>query len=480
MKVSEYTQYDATGLAHLVRTKQVSPRELLDTAVDAIGQVEPQLNAVVEMTYDYAKKQIEDGIDLDAPFCGVPFVVKDSGGHLAGVPSTIGSRLTGRGITPKQDSTLMARFKRAGVLMVATTATPEMCWNSSTESLRHGATHNPWDLERSPGGSSGGTAALIASGCVPFGHGSDGGGSIRMPASINGLVGLKPTRFRIPNGPNGGDPGLAVNFILSRSVRDTAVMLDQVQGPDPGYYGTAVMPPKPYGQLIQAPPERKLRIAYMLRLPYGVPYESQECVQATLELAEMLRGLGHDCVEAYPPLKEEYHLHRIMAQAADTNNWIEDVAAQSGLPISEETLEPLVYQAYLQQRKVSAEQMFNAQCYLNRTSREIGRWMEDYDAIVCPTLGMLPLKLGSTVPWRENMSVQDWVLDRRRWSANAGMCNVTGMPSITVPFKLSREGLPIGMEIDGRMGDDALVLQLAAELERVNPWKDRHPAVYAH
>lgn len=481
MKVSEYTKYDATGLAELVRKKEVSPLELLDTAMDAMQQVNPDINAVIDYTYDYAKKQIDDGIDLDAPFCGVPFLVKDSGYQLKGVRSTIGSRLAGDGVYTSENTTLQTRFQRAGVVVVATTATPEFCWGSSTETLRHGPTRNPWNLEYSPCGSSGGTASMIAAGGTPFGHGSDGGGSIRMPASSCGLVGLKPTRFRVPNGPFGGDQGLAVNFLLSRSVRDTAIMLDAVQGPDPGAYGAALMPDEPYAQIIKKSP-KKLKIAYMLHLPYRMyesTYDNPDVQRATLEFVDFLRSLGHECVEAYPQLDEDYHIARILSQAAGTNLSIEKMSRQSGLQISEETLEPLVYKAYIEQQDITGAQMELAMSELAGVSRSIGRWMMDYDVLVCPTMGILPPKIGTVNPFETDRTVQQWIEERRRSSGNCGMSNVTGMPSITVPFALSADGVPIGMEIDARIGDDAIVLQLAAEIERVRPWSVRRPSVFA-
>jgi len=479
MKVSEYAALDATGLAQLVREKEVSPQEVLEAAVAAIEQVDPAVHAVVERTYEFAKEQIQAGIDLEAPFCGVPFVIKDEGGMMKGIPGTLGTRLSGDGIVAEHDTVLASRFKKAGVVVAATAACPEFCWNNTTETIRNGITRNPWDLAVSSGGSSGGTAALVSSGAVPIGHGSDGGGSIRMPAAACGLVGLKPTRFRIPTGPDGGDPGQAADFIMSRSVRDTAVMLDAVEGPDAGCYGAAVPPAQPYARVIQKNPG-KLRIAYMLRAPYGEPYENEECRRAVEETVSLLEALGHTCIEDYPPLDVRYHEPRILVQAVGTNAWIERVARASGLPVSEETLEPLVYKAYLEAKSFTAAEYLAARSELTRVMREVGRFMEGYDLLVSSTMGILPLEAGKYNPFsRPDMPVRDWVLERRRWSGNTAMCNVTGQPSITVPLAQSKSGMPIGIEIDGPVGEDALVLQLAAQLERARPWKDRRPGVYA-
>lgn len=479
MKVSEYSALDATALAELIRRKEVSPLEILNTAIEAIRQVNPAINAVVDETFDYAKEQIEAGLDFSAPFCGVPFVIKDQGDLLAGIRGTVGSRIAGKGIYAKRDSELAVRFKKSGVIVVATAACPEFCWNNATETILNGITRNPWDTDLTSGGSSGGTAAIVAAGAVPIGHGSDGGGSIRMPASACGLVGLKPTRFRIPTGPEGGDPGQAVEFMMSRSVRDTAIMLDAVEGPDAGSYGAARRPQAPFREVIKKDPG-KLRIAYMLRTPYGEPYENDECLGAVRAAVKLLEDLGHECMEDYPPLDIHYHEPRILVQSVGTNAWIESVAAQSGLPVTEEYLEPLVYKAYMEAKNVTARQYSAAWSELNGVMRAVGAFMENYDLIVCPTMGILPLKAGIYNPFsRPEMTVEEWVLERRRWSGNTAMCNVTGQPSITIPLETSRSGLPIGIEIDGRVGNDALVLSLAAQLERARPWKDRRPPLYA-
>ena len=479
MKVSEYAKLDATGLAQLIRDGEISPEEALEAAIAAIEQVNPSINAIVNRTYDFAREQLAAGIDRTAPFCGVPFVVKDEGGLMKGFPCTLGTRLSGDGIITDHDAVLATRFKKAGVVVVATAACPEFCWNNATETMRNGVTRNPWNTRLTSGGSSGGTAAIVSAGAVPMGHGSDGGGSIRMPAAACGLVGLKPTRFRIPTGPDGGDPGQAADFIMSRSVRDTAAMLDAVEGPDSGCYGAALHPPIPYTQAIQKDPP-KLRIAYMLRTPYGEPYENEECVQAVRTTVTLLESLGPTCVEDYPPLDIHYHESRILVQSAGTNAWIERIARQSGLPICEDTLEPLVYKAYLEAKSITASQYLAAKSELTKVMRDLGRFMENYDILLSPTMGILPLEAGVYNPFsRPNMSVQDWVLERRRWSGNTALSNVTGQPSITVPLEQSRSGMPIGIALDGRVGEDHLVLQLAAQLERAKPWEDRHPKLYA-
>lgn len=479
MKLSEYASMDATGLAELIRSGQLSPRELLDTAVEALRQVDGRINAIVDYTYDYALAQLKAGIDRNAPFCGVPFVIKDCGSVAAGIRATLGSRLTGEGIWAKRDSTLFERMKRSGIIVVGTTATSEFCIDSSTETIRHGATHNPWAPEYSAGGSSGGTAAVVAAGGVPMGHGSDGGGSIRIPAAMCGIVGFKPSRFRIPTGPSGWDPGGTVSFVLSRTVRDSAAMLDAVEGADPGYYGAAAPHELRYAEAIRREPP-KLKIAYMLHTPYGKEFASGECVQAVLEVVEALSGLGHQCEEAYPEIPEAYHDARLACMSDSIALEIQEVAAQTGKPIGEETLEPLVYKTYLESLRRKGQDIFRARQVLAAAGREMGRFFQTYDLLLSPAVGRLDRPLGTLngVVHGEEITAAEWALRRREYACIAPLANVVGLPSVSLPLCVSSSGLPIGIQVDGRIDDDQLVLQLAAQLERAMPWAERKPKIY--
>ena len=479
MKLSDYAAMDATGLAELIRSGQVSPRELLDTAVEALRQVDGQINAIVEYTYDYALAQLKAGIDRDAPFCGVPFVIKDCGAVAEGIRATLGSRLRGEGLWAKRDSTLFERMKRSGVIVVGTAATSEFCVDSSTETLRHGATRNPWAPGYSAGGSSGGTAAAVAAGGVPMGHGSDGGGSIRIPAAMCGVVGFKPSRFRVPTGPSGWDPGGTVSFVLSRTVRDSAAMLDAVEGPDPGYYGAAACHDLPYAEAVRREP-RPLKIAYMLRTPYGKEFASEECAGAVLEVAEVLRGLGHRCEEAYPEIPESYHDARLACMSDGIALEIQAAAAQSGKPISEETLEPLVYKTYLESLNRKGQDVFRARQALAAAGREMGRFFQCYDLLLSPAVGKLERPLGTLngVAGAEEMTAAEWGLRRREYACTAPLANVAGLPSISLPLCMSSRGLPIGIQLDGGIDADQLVLQAAAQLERAMPWSGRRPQIY--
>lgn len=479
MKLSEYTALDATGLAALVRSGDVSPGELVETALTALQQIDKRLHAVVDYTYDYAMEQLKNGIDKTAPFCGVPFVLKDCGGVAAGIRTTLGTRLSGSGVYAKRDSTLFERMRRAGVVVVATTTTSEFCMDSSTETLRHGPTRNPWNLSESAGGSSGGSAALVAAGAVPMAHGSDGGGSIRIPAAMCGVVGFKPSRFRIPTGPCGWDPGGTVQFVLSRTVRDSAAMLDATEGPDPGYYGAAAPHALPYAEAVKQPP-RKLKIAYMTRTPYGKPFASPECVEAVLSTVDILRALGHTCVEAYPEIPEGYHDARVTYMNDGIALEIQLMAEETGRPIDETTLEPLVYKTYLDGLSRKGLEVFRARGELANAGREMGRFFQSYDLLLSPTCGRISRPLGTlNGVANSEISAFEWARRRRDYACITPLANVAGLPSISLPLCMSDSGLPIGIEIDGAIDQDELVLQLSAQLERAAPWSGRRPPIYA-
>ena len=312
-----------------------------------------------------------------------------------------------------------------------------------------------------------------------MGSGSDGGGSIRMPASCCGLVGLKPTRFRMPVGPGTGNPGISMAFALTRTVRDTAVLLDAVHGPDAGHYGAAVPPARPYTQEITNNPG-PLRIAMLLRQPYGDEIKEEECLKAVLRTGELLKYLGHQVTEAYPNVSFEFQKARIIVQAAKTTNWIDNISATSEIPVAPENLEPLVYEAYEEGRRYSAVEHNKAEAVLNTCARTMGEFMKEYDVILSPTMGELPAKIGEINQClHPEWSLEDWVAQRRRWSGFSGLYNATGQPSLSIPLMESGDGHPVGIMMSARMGEEGLLLALAAQLERELPWSGRKPAVYA-
>ena len=297
ISLTDYCRHDGLGLAELVAKKEVEPKELVEAALAACEKVNPKVNAVIQTLRDEAMADVRRG--AHGPFAGVPFVIKELILHAKGVRCDSGSKLA-QGFVADADTELMARFRGAGLLLTGTTQTPELGYNPTTEAVLHGPTRNPWDLGRSPGGSSGGSGAAVASGIVPIGHASDGGGSIRIPASANGLVGLKPTRDRVPTGPDLADPlsGLAVEFAVTKTVRDAAALLDAVAGPDVGAPSHPVPPARPWSEEVGADPG-KLSIAFTTKTAGGVAADP-ECVAAVQETARLLESLGHHVVEDAP------------------------------------------------------------------------------------------------------------------------------------------------------------------------------------
>lgn len=292
------------------------------------------------------------------------------------------------------------------------------------------------------------------------------------------VVGFKPSRFRVPTGPSGWDPGGTVQFILSRTVRDSAAMLDAIEGPDPGYYGIAAPHDLLYTEAVRRDP-RKLRIAYMTRTPYGKPFVSPECVEAVLSVVDILRALGHTCVEAYPEISEQYHDARVMYMNDGIVLEIQQMAEETGCPIDETTLEPLVYKTYLDALSRKGMEVFRARRELARAGREMGRFFQSYDLLISPTCGRIGRPLGTlNGVVNSEISASEWARKRRDYACIAPLANVAGLPSISLPLYMSDSGLPIGVEIDGAIDQDELVLQLSAQLERAAPWSERKPPIY--
>ena len=309
MTLKEYATHDGLGLADLVARKQVSPKELVTTALQAVEKLNPKLNAVLQTLPAQAEAEIVAGLPR-GPFTGVPFLIKELVLHAKNVRCDMGAKLA-QGFVPSADTELMARFRRAGLVLVGTTQTPELGYNPTTETVLFGPVHNPWDLGRSAGGSSGGSGAAVAAGIVPLAHASDGGGSIRIPASCNGLVGLKPSRDRIPTGPDYGDLlcGLACEFAITRSVRDAAALLDVVAGADIGAPGHPVPPDRPYREQIIIPPGR-LRIAWTTTPASGEKIDP-ECEKAVHDAVQLLQDLGHTVLEDRPRYDWETFLQQV-------------------------------------------------------------------------------------------------------------------------------------------------------------------------
>ena len=473
--MSEYCERDGLGLAALVRAGEVTPTELMETALAGIERLDPQLNAVVTTLREQATREVADGLP-SGPFTGVPFVIKELVLHAAGVPMQMGSRLA-RGLALPHDTELMARFRRAGLVTVATTTTPEFGYNATTESVAQGPTHNPWDLGRSPGGSSGGTGAIVSAGITPVGHANDGGGSIRVPASCCGLVGLKPTRGRIPTGPDYGDPlsGLGVEFALTRSVRDAAALLDAVAGPDPG------APHWPAGdgfaQAATLPPGR-LRIAWMARPLSGVAVDPA-CVAGLHDTVRLLESLGHELVEAAPSIDAEAFLmatNRVWS--ANTAHWMNGLSTALGRPISTETVESTSLACYRFGSQLTATELLQALDIYVSVARTVGQFFTQYDVVLSPTLASPALPLGVLDANAPGVDAEAWTRQVFAFTPFTALYNTTGQPAISLPLASSPEGLPIGMQFAGRFAGEATLLRLATQLEQARPWRARKPPVH--
>lgn len=471
---SEYCARDGLGLAELVRAGEVTPAELLQVAVDGLERLDPRLNAVVTPLREQAAQEVASGLPA-GPFTGVPFVIKELVLHATGVPMQMGSRLA-QGLALPYDTELMARFRRAGLVTVATTATPEFGYNATTEPVAHGPTRSPWHRERSPGGSSGGTAALVSAGVIPFGHASDGGGSIRIPAACCGLVGLKPTRGRTPTGPDYSDPlcGLGVEFAVTRTVRDAAALLDAVAGPDPG------APHWPAGEgfaraATQAP--GRLRIAWMARPLSGAAIDA-DCEAGLHATVRLLESLGHELIEATPKIDAEAFLQATYTVwAANTAHWMQGLAHVLGRPISEDTVEATSLACYREGSAMTASQLLRALEVFGGVSRTIGQFFTGYDVVLSPTLARASLPIGE-LNADAAIDAMAWTRQVFEFAPFTAVYNTTGQPAISLPLATSREGLPIGMQFAGRFADEATLLRLAAQLEQAQPWAARRPAVH--
>ena len=473
MKLSEYAEFDGLGLADLVRTGQVSAGELAGVAKQAIDLVNPQLNAVVEIFDDV----LADAGDLpDGTFRGVPFLIKDAVLHAEGRKCEMGSRL-GEGLVLPHDSDLMARFRAAGLNTIGRTSVPEMAFNVATESLLHGPCRNPWNTGVITGGSSGGAASAVAAGIVPIAHANDGGGSTRIPASCCGLVGLKPTRGRVPIGPDAGDGlnGLGIELAVTRTVRDTAAILDAVEGPASGDPYIIPRPEKPYLDLIGRTPE-KLRIAFSTVADSGVNVDPE--VSASIKkTAVTLASLGHEVEEARPNIDYDAFLDATMKiWCGNIANWIDQLALVTGRTVSLETLETATLACYEKGKSLSALDLLGAFDVMNIITRSVAPFYETYDILLTPTVALLPQPLGTFDANRPGWTAEGWVDNIFNFAAFTSLYNMTGQPAISLPLHWSTGGLPIGHQFVAPYGREDLLLQLAGQLEEEIPWAARYPS----
>jgi amidase len=477
METRELAFLDGTAQAELVRDRELTAAELVDAAIARAEQLNPTLNAIVTPMYEEARR-LASGPIPEGPFAGVPFVLKDLMAEYAGVRYTEGSAFLGEFVSD-HDQELVARYKRAGLIVIGKTNAPEFGIVPTTEPARFGPTRNPWNLEHSAGGSSGGTAAAVAAGIVPLGHGNDGGGSIRIPASCCGLFGLKPTRARTPLGPALGDAlgGLVCEHALTRSVRDSAALLDASAGPDLGDPYWAPPPARPYREEVGADPGH-LRVALTTTAVTGVPVH-EDCVQAAREAARLCEELGHEVVEYTPTDLDGDQITSafVVLYAAGNAAVIQAWAMRLGRTPSPEDFEPLTWAlSEMGLGRTSAEYLL-ALGYLQQVSRQVARAFTGFDVWLTPTLAEPPLPLGTLDAPPDQPLFP--LLRAGAYVPFTPIANITGQPAMSVPLHWNAEGLPVGVQFSGRFGDEATLFRLAAQLEAARPWAQRRPPVSA-
>ena len=479
MKLAEYASYDALGLAELVTKKQVSPSELAATAANAIGAINPAINAVVE-TYSDRIERLDEQTLGNGPFRGVPFLIKDVFGHEAGRKVEFGSRLC-RGMIVQQDTYYYELVRASGVNVIGRSAASEYSMCGTTESLLYGNTCTPWRAGYSAGGSTGGGMAAVIAGIVPIAHGTDIGGSNRIPASWCGGVGLKPSRGRISWGPLLDELGygLAQNFVQVKTVRDAAAMLDCLAVPQPGDPFLIPKPNEPYAALIKRSPGR-LRIGWSAEPLMGMETDAGVC-SAVARVAQVLADMGHDVAEESPQFGGLDALRRMMdVFFFGFDLRLASYAKRTGREIGPETLEPVTFTIYEHAKAMKPEQFLNAMASINTTRRKLGAYFMRYDVWLSPTTPRTSEPWGNYNFGRTDVAFDEIAEKLYRGAAQFTLPhNIMGTPAISLPLAMHANGLPIGVQLGTRSADEHVILQLAAALEEALPWKDRVPPIHA-
>jgi amidase len=472
MKAEEFGSYDGLGLSELVRRGNVTAAELLDIAIARVEARNPELNAVVSRLYDQARAAIAAGLP-DGPFTGVPYLLKDLGAHYAGAVTSYGSSLF-KDFVLDHDSELTIRLKRAGLVIFGKTNTPEMGLAPSTEPRLFGPTRNPWSLVHSAGGSSGGSAAAVAAGMAPMAHATDGGGSIRIPASCCGLFGLKPTRARNPMGPDAGEGwgGASVGHAVTRTVRDSAALLDATSGPDIGDPYWAPPPARPFLDEVGRDPGR-LRIA-ITTTPWNRQPVDAECAEAAVAAGRLCERLGHDVEEASPEVDAKVlSSASLLVVCANIRAALDVRAAMLGREPMASDVERLTWVRATEGHRARASDYARSIGVMHRVGRQVARFFTRYDVLLTPTMCQLPRPLG----------VLDLMTDDEEAYTQAvlgsiaftSLFNSAGSPAMSVPLGWSRSGLPIGVQFVAPFGDEATLFRLGAQLEAEQPWFERRP-----
>ncbi len=479
--MDELARLDGSAQADLVRKGEVKPIELVDAAIARIERLNPQLNAVIIPLFEKARQQAKAKLP-DGPFRGVPIVLKDLFCTSAGDPYHAGMKLLkDRKWIASADTYMAAKLRAAGFVFVGRTNAPELGPLPTTEPDAYGPTHNPWDLARSPGGSSGGTAAAVAAGLVALGHGNDGGGSIRIPSSCCGLLGLKPSRGRTSLGPEFGDSwnGAVIEHVLTKSVRDTAAVLDAVHGYMPGDPYVAPAPLRPFAQEVGADPG-KLRIGLMTRTPGMIHPVHEDCVAAAESAAKLLQGLGHTVESAYPGALDEaeFQQHFGAVVTSWTRHDLDYWGAQVGRSLGAGDVETHTWALAEMGRTVSATEYIAAALWLQGYTRRMARWWSDgFDLLLTPTMAEPPLLLGDM-----KATAEEPLRGFQRSTPSivfTAPFNATGQPAVSLPLHGSAAGLPIGVQLVAAYGREDLLLRVAAQIEKAQPWSGQRPPLHA-
>lgn len=484
----EYQEYDALGLAELVKKKQLSAQELAETAQTLSAEYNPQLNAII---HDIDPKSQLEQLNLDAPLAGVPFLLKESA-SVTNTPSTSACALL-KNFRLDHDSELVKRYRNTGLIFLGKTNLPELGLSSTTESAFYGPCHNPWGLQHSTGGSSGGSAAAVAAGIVPAAHGSDGGGSLRIPASCCGLFTLKPTRGRTPSGPDLGKvwQGHVVEHVITRSVRDSAAILDFTHGADPGAPFVLPEPSMSYLKAIEMP-SKPLRIAFTLKHWFGGKIHP-DCIQAVKYALNLCEKLGHHIEEVDIPFSADTYKRSVAVfTAAEISAALTKMMALLKMPLDPKQLEPSTRLLLRLGQYFRAQDFSQASFFFDHITRQIGQFFTQYDILVTPTLASPPPRLGTLLPTeRENAfaslayhlplpALLDNITERMMtklfdFIPHTMLFNTTGNPAASIPLYWNQDNLPIGVQFVGRFAEEDMLLQLAKQLEEINPWFHNTP-----
>lgn len=492
MHLDEYMSLDATALAELVERKQVTPAELLALARQRADAVNPRLNSIIRRIDDVADRQAADP-GLTGAFAGVPFLVKDLDQQYRGFPTSCGSRSLANDVADRH-ALVTQRFLDAGLVIFGMTNTPEFGAKGVTEPDYWGPARNPWNTEHTPGGSSGGSGAAVAAGIVPAAGANDGGGSIRIPAACNGLVGLKASRGLAPYGPQTGEPmfGMATQGVVSRTVRDSAALYDAILGPDPGAAYRVALPDEPFGERITRRPGT-LKIGYSARSAIN-PHPDREAIAAVEKAAALLSELGHQVEEVAPPY-DDAALGRdfLTIWFAQLYQQLAEIKQRTGARDSDFEADTLAISELGRSSGVQAPMLAleNRNTYI----RSLAAFHESYDFFLTPTLATPPLVVGATATSAPIQKVaravsklragklmalsgilDELIQESLGWVPYTQLANLTGRPAISVPLHWTDAGLPLGVQFVGKLGTDGDLLQLAAQLEEAHPWAHRHPA----